>query len=366
MGIKRIFNKIAALATVCCFVISGMTGTVTAFSETALMPLQKGMCYVTWDRDRFATQYSDNSLTKLSEMGVEYISLCVTEYQEKYNSTRIEETDKTPSSRSVKHVIRKAHDLGMKVMLKPHIDLIDKFDGTYWRADIGFATEKDWEEWFEEYEDFIIKYAKIAQRCKVDIFCVGTELSFTAQKEDKWREIIAKVKKIYDGKLVYAANWDNFKNIGFWDEMDYVGIDAYFPLSYDPDPSMEDLKKGWEKWKKDIAYWQSQINKPIIFTELGYASTAHAPYSPWKGGYSGNADPEIQAKCYKAFFDTVWKEPWFAGVYWWKWDTNTRAGGEHNRQFTPQNKPAQRIIEANYKGMPGDSDYAMIKAEDQR
>ncbi len=330
-------------------------------SETAFLPLQKGVCYVTWDKDRFASEFSDESLKKLASLGVEYISVCATHYQEKYNSTEIKATDKSPSSRSLRHVIITAHKLGIKVALKPHIDLIDKYDGTYWRADIGFACENDWKKWFDAYGKFILKYARLARDLDVELFCIGTELSFTTQKEAEWRELIAKVRKIYPGKLVYAANWDNFKNIRFWDELDYVGIDAYFPLTYKSDPTVDDLKKGWEKWKSDLEIWQKKINKPIIFTEIGYPSASHAPYMPWQNGLEGNADPEMQAKCYRAFFETVWGERWLAGVYWWKWDTNVYAGGTYNRQFTPQNKPAQEILEAHYKGYDKGHTYAMAE-----
>ncbi len=353
----RLFNLTLALILIFSFALPAEV----IYSDTAILLPQKGMCYVTWDKDRFASTYSDQSLEKLSNMGVEYVSIIVTQYQDAYNSTKIFETDHTPSDQSIIHVIKKARKLGLKVMLKPHVDLLDKHDGSYWRADIGFVTESDWNAWFKEYKKFILHYANMAKKHKADIFCLGTELSFTTQKDEMWRtEVIAPVKKAYQGTLVYAANWDNYKNVKFWNELDFVGIDAYFPLTYKADPTVEDLRAGWEKWVYEIEVWQASVNKPIIFTEIGYASTGHAPNTPWKGGTSGNAAPEIQAKCYEAFFETIWNKDWLAGVYWWKWDTNTSAGGEHNRQFTPQNKPAQRIIEANYKGYKKDHTYASI------
>ncbi|MFH1878418.1 MAG: hypothetical protein ABH883_06400, partial [Candidatus Omnitrophota bacterium] len=302
----------------------------------------------TWDKECFSSKYSDESIEKLAAIGVQYVSICVTHYQEKYDSTEIISTDMTPSKKSLGHVIKQAHRSGLKVMLKPHIDLIDKYDGTYWRADIGFSIEEDWEKWFMSYEKMIVGYAKLAEKMKIALLCIGTELSFTTQKDDKWRHIISEVRKVYSGKIVYAANWDNFRNIKFWDELDYIGIDAYFPLTYETSPGVEDLKKGWQKWIDEINVLHGEIKKPVLFTEIGYPSAQHAPYTPWKNGECGNADPHIQAKCYKAFFETIWRQSWFAGVYWWKWDTNTRAGGRHNRQFTPQNKPAQRIIERHY------------------
>lgn len=314
--------------------------------ETVEPLFQKGMCYVTWDKDKFESNYSDMALKTLKEMGVEYLQIAVTQYQEKIDSTDIYPTEFTPSDRSVKHVIKDAHDIGLKVMLKPHID-VQETDGTCWRADIGFYNEDGWNKWFNEYTKVITHYAKIAEKYNVEIFCVGTELSFTNQKTDKWKKIISDVRKIYTGKLIYAANWDDYKNIDFWNELDFVGIDAYFPLSYKQNPSTDDIKEGWKKWKYEIEEWHNSVNKPIVFTEIGYSSSAHAPSEPWKNG-SGTADVEIQSKCYNAFFETMFNSSWLAGVYWWSWEPTIYGGGNNNRQFTPFKKPAQNIIACRY------------------
>ncbi|MFH1305855.1 MAG: hypothetical protein ABIH74_05605 [Candidatus Omnitrophota bacterium] len=309
---------------------------------------QKGMCYVTWDKDRFGSSDSDESMERLASAGVEYIAICITHFQRNHDSTVIERTDRTPSDKSVIHAIKKAREIGLTVMLKPHIDIIDKGDGTYWRADIGFTREEDWQEWFQEYRRFILHYARMAEEHDVSIFCVGTELTFSTQKTSEWRDIIKGIREVFSGELTYAANWDNFKNIKFWEDLDYAGIDAYFPLSYQSDPSEEELKKGWEKWKDEITIWHAEINKPVLFTEIGYPSAPNAPSTPWQNGSNGNADQEIQARCYKAFFETMWDQPWLAGVYWWAWKANIYAGGKHNRHFTPQNKSALQVLEANY------------------
>ncbi|MBD3379304.1 MAG: hypothetical protein GF408_02460 [Candidatus Omnitrophica bacterium] len=312
--------------------------------------LQKGLCYATWDKDRFLSPYSDMSLKELAGTGADFVQIIVTQYQENPDSTDIRRTEHTPSDKSLVHAIKKAQANGLKVMLKPHIDLINNSGNLYHRADIGFAREKDWREWFDSYSKFILHYARIAEATGVNIFCVGTELSFTTQKNDLWeKKVIFPVREIYKGKLIYAANWDNYSMVEFWDELDYVGIDAYFPLTAEPDPSVSELSRGWKRWQHELAGWQSYIGKPVIFTEIGYPSAAHAGYEPWKSGYTGNADPELQARCYKAFFNTVWGSPWLKGVYWWKWDTSVYAGGKNNRQFTPQNKPAEKILKENYR-----------------
>ena len=342
----RAASKLFLLSYLFVFLISGSGASYANTEPAGDAVFQKGICYATWSKDRFASEYSDKALKMIKAMGVDCLQVNVTQYQQEFNSTEIFATDCTPSDKSVKHVIKEAHKNGLKVMLKPHIDLISK-DSGFWRADIGFYDEKSWEEWFKEYEKFILHYARIAQRYDVEMFCVGTELCFTTQKGDKWRGVIEEVRKKYDGKLIYAANWDNYQNISFWDALDYVGIDAYFPLTYKENPSVEDIKKGWIRWMTEIEIWHEQIKRPVIFTEIGYSSSSLAAGYPWKNG-RGNADVRMQAKCYTAFFQTVWKRPWLGGVYWWRMAPTIYGGGANNRHFTPLKKPAAKIIKDNY------------------
>ncbi|MBF0216543.1 MAG: glycoside hydrolase TIM-barrel-like domain-containing protein [Candidatus Omnitrophica bacterium] len=313
------------------------------------MDIQKGMCFVTWDKNSFSSYSTEKALARLKGNGASHVQINVTHYQETYNSTSIKATELTPSDSSVQFAIKSALKNGLEVMLKPHIDLLDSGDGSYWRADIGFQNETDWKKWFASYKQFILHYARIAEKNNVSIFAVGTELSFTTQKTSDWKDIIAEVKKIYSGKLIYAANWDEYKNVQFWGDLDFMGIDAYFPLTYKTDPSVEDIKKGWSKWIQEIEMVQKSVNKPVIFTEIGYASTKNAPSKPWENGTSGNADTDIQAKCYKAFFEAVWARPWLKGVYFWKWDPSVSGGGKNNRDFTPLNKPAEQILASVFK-----------------
>ena len=310
---------------------------------------QKGVCYATWEKDRFSSKGSEQALEKLSGIGVEYIQINVTYYQKSYNSTRMYPSNRTPSDKSIQHAIKEAKELGMRVMLKPHIDLIDETGGM-WRADIGFYNDKDWDKWFKNYKKFILHFAKLAERHNVEIFSVGTELSFTTQKKDKWLSIIGDIREVYTGKIIYSANWDNYREVKFWDKLDYIGIDAYFPLSYGTKPELAELVAGWQKWIREIEDWLSSesYDKSVVFTEIGYPSASNAASEPWSGTAHGNADLELQAKCYEAFFDTVYNKEWLVGAYWWRYAPSIYGGGKHNRKFTPYKKLAEEIISKNY------------------
>lgn len=304
--------------------------------------LQRGMCYAAWEKDSYLSKPSDASLEALSAAGAKSVAIVTTWYQRNFDSTHIMPTDKTPSDKGLKHIIKKAHKLGMSVMLKPHVDLLNQAD-SHWRADIGFQSEDQWQKWFENYVTFISYYAKLAEKEKVEFFCIGTELSFAATKTDYWRErIIPEVRKLFSGQITYASNWDDYKDIKFWDLLDYAGIDAYFPVAYSENPSYRDIRQGWQKWSYEIETWQATVNKPVIFTEIGYCSADSAASNPWEVAMSGNPNLKIQRDLYRAVFETFWDKSWFSGLYWWAWNPSPNSGGANNRRFTPQNKPAER------------------------
>lgn len=111
-----------------------------------------------------------------------------------------------------------------------------------------------------------------------------------------WKKLIKSVRGAYKGKLTYAANFDNYQEVAFWKQLDFIGINAYFSLrdantTYTDSAKLkEQLKDGWEQVFSDIeSYTASKQlkDKPLIFTELGYISRENATIEPWAGfGFS--------------------------------------------------------------------------------
>lgn len=347
---KRIFGaSIIQITVIAVFLILTSVCTDNRTSASINYPMfQKGMSYVTWSSNGFASPASDASIRSMSEIGVKCVAIIPTWYQEKYNSTEIGPNDRTPSDQSIRHAIRKAHDEGMFVMLKPHIDLTSDEDSS--RSDIGFNADDKWSQWFDNYTKFITHYAKIARDEDVEFFCIGTELTFAASRTDMWKnQVIPEVRKAYKGRIMYAANWDEYTKVGFWEDLDYAGIDAYFPLADKGTPQYEEIRQGWRKWAKDIGQWAAKVKKPVLFTECGYASVNTAAVKPWQENKASEPNQTLQADCYKALLEELWNEPWFFGLYWWSWNTYSGSGGANNKGFTPQNKPAAECIREWYK-----------------
>ena len=314
---------------------------------------QKGMTFIAWSEGGYSNPNSVKAMEQLASLGVEWACLPPTWYQYQYNSTKINPLrDRTPSDESLIFAIRKLHELKFKLMLKPHLDLVE--GNGKWRGEIGFTNPGDWQAWFDSYTAFILHYAEIAAKDNVEILCIGTELTnATLSQPAFWEELINKIKQVYKGQLTYAANWsEEFDSIEFWNELDYAGIDPYFPLVTSSNPTVEQLKSAWEDWLKKIEPWQKKINKPVIITEIGYKSAVGANEEPWQYAPIAGVDLELQVNCYEALLEAFWDKPWVYGVYWWYWGVHPKMGGNANRGFTPQNKPAQEVVSRWYKEKP--------------
>ncbi|MBI5838159.1 MAG: hypothetical protein HZB25_13050 [Candidatus Eisenbacteria bacterium] len=236
---------------------------------------------------------------------------------------------------------RLAHRAGLKVMLKPHVWL----HGGRWCGEIRMRDARGWQAWFREYTAFITHYAALAERERMEMLCVGVELKGTASRERDWRAVIAAVRRVYHGRLTYAANWDGeVDSVAFWDALDAIGVQAYYPLSEFPSPAGAELERGWERWREPLEGAARAWGRPVLFTEVGYKSCRSAATRPWEWDPDGPADMGLQERCYEALFRVFWDRPWFAGVCLWKWHPkHDDAGGPADRTFTPQHKPAERV-----------------------
>jgi len=246
-----------------------------------------------------------------------------------------------------KQYIEMLHQNNIQVMLKPQIWIRHgQFTGH-----LTMKTEEGWQQLEKSYEGFILEFAQLAQDSNVAMFCIGTELNaFVAARPQFWNTLIKDVRRIYKGELTYAENWDTFSNVPFWKELDYIGIDAYFPLSDEETPTLKTLTKAWQPHKEEIMKLYKSIKKPILFTEYGYRSTHFTAKEPWDSNHEiTDVNLAGQTNALQALYDEFWQEDWFAGGFIWKWfHAHDRVGGNGNSQFTPQNKPAEILVRKTY------------------
>lgn len=301
------------------------------------------------------------SLQELKENNIEWITLVPFAGQADYDAPTLR-YNRSNSPEDIENRNRRwvdqmklSKDLGFKVFLKPHIWMHAPRDGK-WRSDIYPSNEENWKTWSDDYRAFILNYARLAQEAHADMFCIGTELTrLSSEKPEFWKGLIREVKNIYSGQLTYAANWyEEYESVSFWEELDFIGIQAYFPLTKNMEPSVLELKKAWDGIMPELSKVSQANQRPILFTEVGYKSSANAAIEPWAWiDYGGDDDLEqsdkTQANCYQAVFETLWRQEWFAGMHVWQWRSDHRdRRGKNHIDFTPQGKKAQEIISEGY------------------
>ena len=247
-----------------------------------------------------------------------------------------------------KQYIEELRKKNIKVMIKPQIWVWHgEFTGL-----IEMNNEADWKALEDSYSKFILEYADLANELKAEILCIGTELEqFVKHRPGYWNALIKKIKTKYKGKLTYAANWDEYKRTPFWSQLDFIGIDAYFPVSDSKTPTVEECLNGWKTHKEVVYNISQKHDKPILFTEYGYRSVDYSGKAPWVSDRSMNqVNLEAQTNTTHALFETFWTEEWFAGGFIWKWfHSHDKVGGEDNYMFTPQNKPVEELLRQKYK-----------------
>lgn len=236
---------------------------------------------------------------------------------------------------------------GIKIMVKPQIWV--------WRGeftgDITMTSEEDWKALETSYSDFALTYAKLAEETKAEMYCIGTELEeFVKHRPAFWKDLIEDIRKVYHGKLTYAANWDEYTRTPFWEQLDFIGVDAYFPLTEVQHPTKAQMKAGWAKWKEKMLEVSEKVNRPVVFTEFGYRSMDYTAKKPWLVDRNQmDVNLMAQAEAMQVVFDEFWQEEWFAGGFIWKWFIHhDSVGGSGDNRFTPQNKPAEDVIRTHY------------------
>ena len=314
----------------------------------ALAPPTAKMRGVCWEG---AGRIEATHLAPLGDLGVDWISqtpfgwapsLASTEIRYRSNGGLWGETDE-----GLVQTAAWARALGIKTFLKPHIWV--RHDD--WPGDIAMGTDDAWRAWFASYEAFILHYARLAEANGFEAFAIGTEMGKTTSRTADWKRIVARVREVYHGKLTYCANWnDEPEQIGFWDDLDFIGVQAYYPLETVDRPSKEQITAAWKPVAAKLEALAKRTGKPIVFTEVGFKSHEGSLKEPWRWETDGAVDLALQRDAYTAMFETFWRKPWFNGSFVWKWHPSPRAPGCADRDFTPQGKPALAVIKAYYTG----------------
>ncbi|MCO4744078.1 MAG: hypothetical protein KC912_04770 [Proteobacteria bacterium] len=290
---------------------------------------------IEWASDDMAATLDD-----LQGLGVNWIAIHPYAGIRADGTVRFKDIDPENPPEWLARPIREAHARDMKVLIKPHL----AYWGSpfSWRGDITFEDEAAWKRFFEGYTRWTRQIA--AATSTADAFSVGTELDKTLTRETEWRAVITEVRSVSPASLTYAANWTDYDKVPFWDALDAVGVQAYFPLVQDHGtPTADELDRGWAKVVTELRSIAEKTDKPVVLTEFGYPRSAKAALEPWIAEDQGEHEA-LQIAALDTAIRALDSEPRIVGGFLWKWFPGNRPPSD----FAMQRPAARALIETHW------------------
>jgi hypothetical protein len=332
-------------ALLACIAVLATAAAVPAATHAQARPgFQRGFVLTARGAGTYLTPASDSELWSMADGGSDHAAIFTQWFMDTPASSRLApDPARTPTDAAILHAAATARRLGMEVTLKPQIGIRT---GSW----IGSARPADATAFWASYRTMLLHYADLARQAGATTLVIGTEMRTLSADEARWRPLIAAARERFHGRLTYAANYDEFQRVPFWDALDYIGIDAYFALASpgDPAPATDRLAAAWRDrgYLAAIAATSARTGKRVLFTEIGYRGAHAAATRPGDWRARDTPDTRVQASAYQAFYDAVASQPWMAGVYWWEVNPDEWWIQDYN----PLGKPAGAVVEAWNRG----------------
>jgi hypothetical protein len=285
----------------------------------------------------FGSASAQRALEGAKRLGASAIAIIPFLWQSSPSSPAISRGNDMPDD-ALRAAIRSVHAQGLRAVVKPHVWI-----PTSWAGAVVMNDEAAWQAWFRNYGRELKHIAVIAAQERADALVIGTELAKTTQRPE-WINLIAKSRAAFPGKTFYVAhNADEAEKIGFWPELNAIGVSLYPPLGADADRSARLVTMRKTADRLDVI--AARTGKPIIIAEVGLRSARGAAAKPWESAEEREAapDPLLQAEILADWL-AVLDRPTVGGVLVWRWLTDPAAGGMADTDFTVQGKPAEGVL----------------------
>lgn len=262
--------------------------------------------------------------------------------------------DEVLSDEGYIHLVEVAHSLGMRVMGEFGINCCHDPEG-YWTGDIGKAyNEEQWSAWFESYSIAMLHYAELAEKTGTDYFVLAAELESTTHREKEWRELIARVRQVYHGKISMTfSNEDSLQEVQFWDALDAIGVHPYYlDLPGVTDPTVQQLRTAFLPYANRLEVLSEKWNKPILIDEIGFWSIHTMTQNYNNKDLPNPIDLQEQNDLYQALFDTFYEKEWVSGIFCYAISGSNTPAEPWNTHLDFIGKPAENVIRSFFGAPP--------------
>jgi hypothetical protein len=306
-------------------------------------------------------------LQRIAATGATCVSLQAIYRMEKGDSDEIvRHPTSSPTETSLRRTFRQARKAQLRVMFFPTINMRDEASNAQWWR--GNIHPRDWALWWRNYTDFNVHLARLAQEGKVEWYSVGTEMASTHAFPDQWRALVAEVRKVYKGKITYSVNFDSHDSFTFGDCLDVVGMNTYDPVDKHSEyPGADRIRDAWWWIVYKARTLQARFNRPVMITEVGYPSMAHAHWGPWDFRSDKPVDLALQDTLVGGAFKVLrnWSDGEAVFYYLYGENLNVRpVGGPGDRTYAVWGKPVERTLR-DYFALPVFEGHIPPRAQDR-
>jgi len=301
--------------------------------------VQSGVSVVIYGNDPYFADKTQALLNRLAALGANSVSLVIPVFQQGWTASEVyADPVKTPTDAAVAVFANQARRRGFTVMLRPLLDIVVAEDGSHWR---GTIQPKDDAQWKTTYATLVAKYARLAEANHIGILDIGSELDSMERDGAFWQRLINTVRADFHGQVTYSSNWaKSFPSFG--KSLDFISVDAYFPLNAPTTASVNDLAAAWQPWVTRLKRMSQSFGRPLVLTELGATSLTGSFQQPWLWDNFQPVDLSAQQRYYDAACRAV--VPRFGGAYWWMYTLDPPAKPALDRGFMVAGKPAEASL----------------------
>ncbi len=243
-------------------------------------------------------------------------------------------SSQTPSEPQLSVVIRAAHDRHLAVILRPYLDEASLVPN-YWR---GSIQPRDRGAWFASYTGLLHEYAALAEREWAEGLVIGTEFN-SLEEDQRWVPLVGDLRGAFAGRVGYSVNYNRPYLLNWAGVLDFVGVDAFFPLDVPVPATVAQLAAAWAGPAAGLRAARQALGKPLIVTEIGITSQSGSYLRPFVWDHGTLVDLEGQRRYYQASCEAL--SGAVDGLYWWNTPLDTRPDPNG---FGPLGKPAEAEI----------------------
>jgi hypothetical protein len=282
-------------------------------------------------------------IDEIADVGADTVEFVITTRQENGSSTTIWVDQRyCPSKQQLLELMAHAKEKKLRVVLMPVV-LPHAPKGNEWR---GTFKPDSWADWFDNYRVMLRHFARICEEGKAYALVVGSELVSSEVKTDEWKSTIKMARKEFpSGKLTYSANWDHYANIGYWEDLDFIGMNSYWKLGEDHNVPVEQIIANWRNIQKELVNFSNAKQMPIVLLEVGWCSISNAAHEPWDYTRSDlTPDWDLQKRLYQGFFESWYGNPHLGGFMIWEWLPSGDTIDKDDKTYLPKGKPAYEVL----------------------